>query len=151
MPELAKALSISIKTVVARQNHLNVLLEEYQELFTDELGTIKPFKARLAVDSTAEPRFHRPRSVPFAMRSAVEEELDCWRRSTIVSGLLPLWPFPKRMVVFACVAYKVTVNPVLSVDQYPLPRPTDRSFCHSRRRKVLLDFGPFTCIQPNSA
>ena len=29
--------------------------------------------------------------------------------------------------------------------------PTDRSLCHSRRRKVLLNYGPFTCVQPNSA
>ena len=35
--------------------------------------------------------------------SAYTYEIEFRRRSTIVSGPLPLWPFPKRMAVFACV------------------------------------------------
>ena len=123
----------SIKTVVSQQdNHLNVLLEEYQDLFADELGTIKPFQARLAVDTTAEPRYHRPRSVPFAMRPAVEEELDRLERTGVVERVnhsdwaTPIVAVPKKDGrVRLCGDYKVSVNPVLSVDQYPLPRPSD--------------------------
>ncbi len=46
------------------------------KIFTNELGTIKPYKAKLIVAPTAVPRYHRPRFVPFAMKTVVEEELD---------------------------------------------------------------------------
>lgn len=122
-----------IKSVISQQNnHLNVLLKEYQDLFTDELGTIKPFKARLAVDSMAEPRFYRPRPVPFAMRPVVEEELDRLERVGVLERVnhsdwaTPIVAVPKKDGhVRLCGDYKVSVNPVLSIDQYPLPRPTD--------------------------
>ena len=50
-----------IKTVMARQaTQLNSLLDSYQDVFSEELGTIKPFQAKLAVDPNANPHFHRP-------------------------------------------------------------------------------------------
>ena len=98
-------------------------------MFTDELGTIAPFKA---VDPTANPRFHRPRSVPFAMRAAVEEELDRLERTGVLQKVdhsdwaAPIVAVPKKDGrVRLCGDYKVTVNPALDIDQYPLPRPTD--------------------------
>ena len=45
-------------------------------MFSDELGTITPFKAKLSVSSSAEPRFHRPRPVPYALKPLVEQELE---------------------------------------------------------------------------
>ena len=66
----------SIKAVLPHQRSLKDLMEKYHEVFTDELGTIKNRKAKLSVAQSATPRFHRPRSVPFAMKNAVEDELD---------------------------------------------------------------------------
>ena len=123
----------SIKTVSCNQiAQLNELLDNYKDVFTDELGLIKPFQAKLLVDATARPKFYRPRSVPFALRSTVEEELDRLERSGVLEKVdhsdwaAPIVVVPKKDGrVRLCGDYKVTVNPVLDVDQYPLPRPTD--------------------------
>ena len=121
-----------IKSVVLEQDALRKLLQEYDTIFTDELGTITPLKAKLVVSPTAVPRFHRPRPVPYALKPLVEQELDRLERSGVLervdhsSWAAPIVVVPKRDgQVRICGDYKVTVNPVLDVDQYPLPRPED--------------------------
>ena len=52
------------------------LREQYRDLFHNELGKLTRFKATLKVLPDAQPKFHRPRSVPFALKEAVERELD---------------------------------------------------------------------------
>ena len=44
-------------------------------MFTDVFGTITPVKAKLTVTPSAEPRFHRPRLVPYRLKPLVEQEL----------------------------------------------------------------------------
>ena len=61
---------------VAAASQLDKLLREYGEIFKDELGTLKTFKATRSVKPGAAPKFFRPRSVPFAIRDAVGKELD---------------------------------------------------------------------------
>lgn len=46
----------------------------YADVFKQELGTIKGVMAKLHVKGNATPVFQRPRLVPYALRSAVEEE-----------------------------------------------------------------------------
>ena len=53
------------------------LLEKYQEVFAQELGTIKSFKATLSLKESAKPVFCKAHPVPFAFKAAVEETLDC--------------------------------------------------------------------------
>ena len=122
----------SIKSVSARKDPLATLLQEYDEVFTDELGTIKPAKAKLCVSPTATPKFNRPRSVPYALKAAVEEELDRLEQAGVLERVdhsewaTPIVVVPKKDGrVRICGDYKVTVNPVLDINQYPLPRPED--------------------------
>ena len=49
---------------------LEYLLDKYDEVFTEELGTIKSFSAKLNV----QPKFFKPRTVPYAVRTSIEEE-----------------------------------------------------------------------------
>ena len=56
--------------------HLKRILEEYDDVFACELGTIRPFKATLAVAKDARPKFYKARPVPFSLRAGVEEALD---------------------------------------------------------------------------
>ena len=114
------------------QRSLAGLLETYKEIFADELGTIQPYKAKLIVAPTAVPKYHRPRSVPFAMKSAVEEELNrlestgVLERVEVADWAAPIVAVPKKDGrVRICGDYKVTINPMLDVNQYPLPRPED--------------------------
>ena len=55
---------------------LNSLITEHAAVFTEELGTISPFKAKLHIRSDAVPKFCKSRSVPYATKQAIEEELD---------------------------------------------------------------------------
>ena len=98
----------------------------------EALGTITPFKAQLIVTPNAVPRFHRPRQVPYALKSQVEQELNRLEREGVLKRVnhsqlaAPIVTMPKKDgTVRICGDYKVTVNPVLDIDQYPLPRPED--------------------------
>ena len=51
-------------------------MQQHQALFADDLGTVKPYKAKLQVQPDAAPRFFIVRPVPFAIRSAIGKELD---------------------------------------------------------------------------
>ena len=120
------------KSILLANDALRQLLQDYTDVFQDNLGTITPFKAQLAVSPSAVPRFHRPRSVPYALRPLVELELDRLVRTGVLKPVnysnwaAPIVTVPKRDgEVRICGDYKVTVNPVLEVDQYPLPRPED--------------------------
>ena len=121
-----------IKSILLANDALRQLLQDYADVFQDNLGTITPFKAQLAVSPSAVPRFHRPRLVPYALRPLVELELDRLVRTGVLKPVnysnwaAPIVTVPKRDgEVRICGDYKVTVNPVLEVDQYPLPRPED--------------------------
>ena len=58
------------------ENRVVELQEQFQEVFSGTLGTITPFKVTLWVMADATPKFFKPRSVPFALRECVENELD---------------------------------------------------------------------------
>ena len=69
---------------------------------------------------------------PFALRDAVEHELDRLLEAGVVAKVnfsewaAPIVVVPKKdHRVRICGDYKVTINPVLEVDQYPLPHPVD--------------------------
>ena len=79
-----------------------------------------------------QPRFHRPRPVPFAIKGAIEEELDRFEAEGIIEKVnhsdwaALIVAVPKKDGKFRlCGDYKVTINPALHVDQYPLPKPED--------------------------
>lgn len=68
-----------IASVVSSRDPLadiDVLLEKYVEVFSEELSTIKSFKAKLLLKEGARPKFCRAWQVPYAMKAVVEEELD---------------------------------------------------------------------------
>lgn len=107
-------------------------LEEYSELFKEELGTVKDFTAHLEFKESCSPKFFRPRPVPFAIHEAVETELTCLESAGIIEKVThsdwaaPIVAVPKANGRFRiCGDYKVTINPALAIDQYPLPRPTE--------------------------
>ena len=121
-----------IATVHIKSPNLEMLLQKYEDLFNEELGTIQPQKATLHVETDATPRFFRPRPVPFAIKTAVGQELDRLEKQGVLRKVersdwaAPIVVVPKKDGKFRiCGDYKVTINRALAVDQYPLPKPED--------------------------
>ena len=70
-------------------------------MFEDTLGTISNYTAVLRVKESATPKFHRPRPVPFAIREAIDSELDRIEQNGIIEKVdyaqwaAPIVPVPK--------------------------------------------------------
>ena len=80
------------------------------------------------VDPKVQPRFCRPRPVPYAVRNKVEVELECLEREGFIEPVqFSNWAAPIVLVVKRngsiriCGDYKVTVNKAAKVDLYPFP------------------------------
>ena len=75
------------------------------------------------VDANAEPKFHPARSVPYALRDVVDDELT---RLQEVETLEPVeiseWAAPivavDKKSVRICGDFRVTVNPISKLDRY---------------------------------
>ena len=96
------------------------LIARYPDLFKEELGTLKGVEIKLSIAKDAIPQFKKPRPVPYALRSAVERDLE--RQENL--GVIEKVSF-SHCHVRICGHYKVTINPVLEVDQYPVPKAED--------------------------
>ena len=84
-----------------KPQYLPEILEHYQEVFQDDLGNMKDFTAKLEIKSNAKPKFCRPRSIPFAIKELVEQELKSLQSKEILEQVkcsewaTPLVPVPK--------------------------------------------------------
>ena len=112
-----------------REDALTSLLQKYELVFKEELGHCKNLKAHIVLQPNAAPKFFKPRPIPYSIKEAVSKDLD--RLETL--GVLVKIPHSDWVVpvmkpsgaVRICGDFKVTVNPQLKVDQYPLPRPEE--------------------------
>ena len=69
---------------------LEDLMKEHSKFFWDELATVRGFQASLYLKGSSQPKFFRPRPVPFAIRCAVGHEFDRLQVSTLFRKLLML-------------------------------------------------------------
>lgn len=113
---------------IVRQKTFSNLVNEHNTLFADELGTVKQFTASLQIQSDATPRFFKPQPVPFAIKDAISVELEQLEKQGIVLPVsssqwaAPIVTVPKKDGRFRiCGDYKVTLNQVLEIEEYPLP------------------------------
>ncbi len=111
---------------------LEKLLDKYKDVFSPGQGTIKGFKAQIHVKSDTSPRFFKPRPVPYSLRESVEKELNRLETAGVVKKVeRSEWASPIVVVpkadgsVRICGDYKVTVNPHLEDETYPLPTAED--------------------------
>ena len=118
----------AIFTVQSRKT-LDEILSKYDEVFDDNLGTLEGVTAKLHVDTTASPRFHKARPVAFALRPKIEEELERLQGLGVIEPVqFSDWAAPIVPVIKVdgsvriCGDYKVTVNRAAKVEKYPIPR-----------------------------
>ena len=111
---------------------LHEALSKYQDVFAEGLGTLKGVKAKIYVDQNAEPKYIKARAVPYALRTNVELELERLEREGIISPVefsewaAPIVPVAKpNGTVRICGDYKLTVNQVSKLDNYPIPKTED--------------------------
>ena len=110
---------------------VETLIKKYGDVFSSKLGTMT-HKAKLKLKEGAKPKFWRPRTVPFALKPGIEKELDKLQSAGIIEPVIysewaaPIVPVPKKDGgIRVCGDYKVTLNPLLEIDQYPLPKPEE--------------------------
>ena len=86
----------------------------------------------MKVEERCQTSFHKPCQVPYALHPKVEAELTRLEKDGVLSKVeysewaTPIVPVVKRNgSVRVCGDFKVSVNPVLLTEQYPLPRIED--------------------------
>ncbi|KAL7839170.1 hypothetical protein SRHO_G00258280 [Serrasalmus rhombeus] len=111
---------------------LETVLKRHSAVFSDQLGTMKGVKARLTLRPNSVPKFCPPRNVPYALRPRVEAELKRLTELGVISPVAhsdwatPVVPVNKKDgTVRLCGDFKVTLNPALCIDKYPIPRIED--------------------------
>lgn len=108
------------------------LFGRYKELFSGGLGRFTGGKATLRVREGAAPVYCRARLLPYALRDRVDHELDEMLRNGVIEPVdtsewaTPLVPVRKADGgLRICADYKITLNPNLLIDRYPLPKIDD--------------------------
>lgn len=111
---------------------LTRLLDHFAPVFEDEIGTLAQIKAKITVEQDAPPKFHKARPLPCSLHPKVEAELEHLEKQGILSKVewsdwaTPIVPVVKKSgEVHICGDFKVSINPVLHADQYPLLRIED--------------------------
>lgn len=114
------------------EEELLKLFDRYHSVFDDTIGTFRHHQASLHVKEGAVPKYFRPRPIPFALKAAVEQELDRLEAQGILQRVsssewaAPIVVVPKKNgQIRICGDYKVTVNPALEIDIHPLPKPQE--------------------------
>ena len=110
---------------------LQEILNHHKPVFESGLGKIKGFKANIIL-TEAKPIFYKARSVPYALKERLKNELDRMEKAKIISKVAdsewssPIVVVPKSSgAIRVCGDYKVTINQHIVDDKYPLPNTTD--------------------------
>ncbi|XP_043472426.1 uncharacterized protein K02A2.6-like [Leptopilina heterotoma] len=115
--------------MINQHEKVNKLLEEYKELFNNELGEYNGEIIDLKIKEGVKPIFMKPRPIAFAFKCTVESELDRLEKLKVITKVdnaewgTPLVPILKPDGKIRVGAdYKMTVNKALEDIKYLLPR-----------------------------
>ncbi|KAK6171969.1 hypothetical protein SNE40_018385 [Patella caerulea] len=107
---------------------IKAMTEKYKDIFDDKTGTVKGIKAKLTLKEGSTPVFCKARTVAFALKPKVDAELDRLEAEGTITKVshsnwaTPIVPVLKKSgQVRICGDFRITVNPCLQVDEYPLP------------------------------
>ncbi|XP_011699447.1 PREDICTED: uncharacterized protein LOC105456824 [Wasmannia auropunctata] len=113
---------------VSGQDLLDKLFKKYPNVVSEEFSFIQHVEAHLKVKDNAKPVFLKSRAVSFKLKEKIEVELDNMVKSGILEKVesskwaTPIVPVLKKNgQIRICGDFSVTVNPLLIVDEHPLP------------------------------
>jgi hypothetical protein len=119
-------------TGTCEPNHLTLLLNKYEDVFRDELGTMKDVEVHIELKEGVKPRFFRARPVPYALKHGIEESLERLLEQGIYEPVAhsllaaPIVPVRKDDgEIRICGDYKLTINQSAECDTYPVPKTED--------------------------
>ncbi|XP_037556252.1 uncharacterized protein LOC119433154 [Dermacentor silvarum] len=128
--------------LLSYSGQLSQVQGEAQSLFQLGVGTFAGTTASIYVPEGAQPRFSKPRPLLFALKNGVTQELQRLQREGILMPVktsewaAPIVPVLKRDgSVRICGDFKFSINPVATVEKYPLPRIEDLWSVSSGGRK----------------
>ena len=100
-------------------------------IFEPGLGLVKDVEAKLVLKENTKPILLKQRSLPFSLRSKVEEQLNSMIKDKILEKVddspwgTPIVPVVQGEKLRICGDYKSTLNKVLETREYPLPTLED--------------------------
>ena len=102
---------------------LEIVLAQHKDVFQEGLGTLNGYGAKFHVDTSVKPKFFKTRTIPYAYKLKVEEELDrliklgIINQSNLQSGLPPLAILKSdKKCIRICGDFKLTVDSAFKVD-----------------------------------
>ncbi len=122
---------VDSKTQALQPNHLP-LFQQYPTVFQEKLGMFVADPVKLELKEDAKPIFLKSRQVPFALKPAVERELEKLIQQEVMEPTdYSEWATPlvtqrkSDGKIRLCGDYRSTVNPALKKNSYPLPTITE--------------------------
>uniref|UniRef100_A0A5S6Q373 RNA-directed DNA polymerase n=1 Tax=Trichuris muris TaxID=70415 RepID=A0A5S6Q373_TRIMR len=110
------------------EDSIQALLEEFADVFKEDLGTYKGPKVTLPIDPKVPPIRLKARNVPLAIRPRIESEIQRLLREKVLEPISnPKWSTPVVPVIKPngairlCGDYKTTINTSLQDHPYPVP------------------------------
>lgn len=123
---------VKIFSISNELSNLERLIKKFDEIFDSNIGKLKNVKVKLEVTDNVLPKFVKARPVPYAFKKDIERQLTELSEQGIITKIsntewgTPLVPILKdNGKVRICADYKVTLNPFLKDNNYPIPRIQD--------------------------
>lgn len=117
---------------IGSRNGLTEVLKEFEDVFSAGLGVYKGPPVALQLNDGARPKAFRPRTVPMALRAAVEEELHKLVQQGVLTRIeYTDWATPIVAVkktdgsIRICGDYKSTVNQCIKSHAHQVPSVND--------------------------
>lgn len=111
---------------------LNIIKNQYSELFEPGMGNFTGEPIHLSIEPDAKPIFMPVRTVPFALKNKVKEEIKRLVENKRIEPVeYAAWGTPVVPVikpdgtVRLCGDFRVTINKYLQIDHFPLPTIND--------------------------
>ncbi|XP_069122221.1 uncharacterized protein [Argopecten irradians] len=137
--------------------NLMTINEQKYSVFEDKLGTVKGITASIKLKDNTQPKFFKARTVPYALKDQIGAELQRLEAAGIVEKVessdwaTPIVPVMKPDgSVRICGDFKITINPVLDVPEYP-PAYQRGAIHQAQRRTEIFKAGFDPSLQPGSS